>query len=392
MATMGCGGAEHSLINLLEALDTARYKVDLLIFNPEGELISQVPSTVSILTPDRRLRFLSTNNKAVMLRNFSALAAGALIAYRLHLGAGGSNYVRCQKKWRYAYHDVIKPLPRHYDVAVAYMHSLPSYYVIDKVKADRKILWVHNDYSQLKGGKDFDRRFFDEADAIVTISEQCVKEIIKVFPEVTAKTRCIRNLIPDSKIRQKACEYIPQEYKEYKGEKLVSIGRLTRQKGFDYAIEAAKILKGRGIDFRWFIIGSGELQRDLQEQIVRFGVEDQVLLLGPRENPYPYLKGADVVVQTSRYEGKSIVLDEAKILCKPIVVTDYSSVRDQFIDDVNGKIVPINAEAIASGIASMIEDPKCCVLLSANLQREPSVFKTEIQKYYSVFIGEDIDG
>ena len=152
--------------------------------------------------------------------------------------------------------------------------------------------------------------------------------------------------------------------------KIVSIGRLTEQKGFDFAIDAAKILTEKGFKFCWYILGEGPLRKSLETQIKLNGVSDYIRLLGIRSNPYPYIKYADIFVMPSRYEGKSIALDEAKVLCKPIVVTNYPSVNDAIIDGQNGMIVDIDAESIAKGILALYNNDILKSLFVNNLKIE----------------------
>lgn len=389
MAGMNRGGAERSLINLLELMDREQYEIDLLVFDTSGKLMAQVPKNVRVLRPDRRLRCVSTSSKGELIENFSAKALALRAIYNFRRKKDKIPYLQSQEKWESVYLPALKPLPKEYDIAVAYMHSLPSYFVIDKVNAKRKILWVHNDYSRLAKGRDFDRPYFEKADCVVTISEQCVQELVKAFPDLTDKFICIYNLNPEKKIREKALEFYPEEYQNCKGLKLISIGRLNYQKGFDYAIEAARILKDKGVEFSWFIIGSGELKDALEEQIRSLGVEKSVHLLGERENPYPYIQNADIVVQTSRFEGKSIVLDEAKILCKPIITTDYVSVHDQIENGKTGMIVPIDRNSIADGILLLLKNTDLREKLANGLKNMPESLNKEIKKYYDCFIGDE---
>lgn len=388
MAGMNRGGAERSLINLLEIIDRKQYDIDLLVFDTSGKLMVQIPKDIRVLPPDRRLKCISTSSKKEIAKNFSAKAVAFRLVYNFEKNKGEIPYIQSQKKWKAVYQPVLKPLHHEYDIAVAYMHSLPSYYVIDKVNAKRKILWVHNDYSRLVEGKEFDRPYFEKADRVVTISEQCVRELAKAFPDLSDKFTCIYNLNPENKIREKAMEFYPEEYRDCKGPKLVSIGRLNYQKGFDYAINAAKILKGKKVDFSWFIIGSGELRQTLEDQIRLLGVEKEIHLLGERENPYPYIQDADIVVQTSRFEGKSIVLDEAKILYKPIITTDYVSAHDQIMGEKSGMIVSINSNSIADGILRLLENPVLRENFVNELKTMPDCTDKELKKYYDCFSGD----
>ena len=223
--------------------------------------------------------------------------------------------------------------------------------------------------------------------SVVTISERCVKSLEKVFPECSSKIRMLYNISSTKMIWQLAEKNYPDEYRRKKNI-LVSIGRLNTQKGFDLAIQAAKIIEEKGVEFTWFIIGEGEDEQMLREQIKKERLNDSVKLIGIRKNPYPYIRYADVFVQPSRYEGKSIVLDEAKILCKPIVVTDYTTVVDSITDGVNGRIVQFDPNAIANGILELLNSDaqtKFETSLKGEIVRE----NLEVGNYIKLFIEMD---
>lgn len=152
--------------------------------------------------------------------------------------------------------------------------------------------------------------------------------------------------------------------------KLVSVGRITEQKGFDIAIDAAKILKDKGLIFCWYIIGDGPLKKKLENEVKKQKITNQIKFIGIRTNPYSYINKADIYVMPSRFEGKSIALDEAKILCKAIVVTKYPSVFDAIQDKVNGYLVDINAESIAAGIFTLYNNLSLRKKLQDNLKSE----------------------
>ena len=108
------------------------------------------------------------------------------------------------------------------------------------------------------------------------------------------------------------------------------------------------------------------------------------MLLGSRENPYPYMKQCDILVQPSRVEGKSIVLDEAKILEKPIVATKYTSVVDSLTHGVTGWIVDMTPEAVARGIADLRQNPQLCQKLRDNLQALPKEDTALLDRYVKI--------
>ena len=130
------------------------------------------------------------------------------------------------------------------------------------------------------------------------------------------------------------------------------------QKGIDLAVLACKILCDSGIHLCWHVYGEGVQRHNIEKMIEENGLKGTFLLEGMQPNPYPYMKKADIIVQSSRYEGKSIVLDEAKALEKAIVVTNYSSVTDQITDRETGLIVECTPEGIAGGVECLVKDKR----------------------------------
>ena len=365
------GGAEKSLVNLLNELPNDRYNIDLLLFKKEGLYLEQVPSTINILeTPsDIKLLYQGTS----LIRLFCVFISRLI--YGRSAKANGL-------KWTHFYSKKIKVLDKNYDVALAYISGEVMYFVDEKVKAKKKIAWVHNDYRESRLPKKYDYPHFKNMDAIVTISDKCADILKEEFPEFKDKIYNIPNITSSSVIKKRAEEFYPEEYRGLDNKfKILSIGRLNPQKGFDMAISAAAILKLSGLKFEWFVIGNGELESKLKKQIKREGVEDCFKLIGVRENPYPYIKNCDIVVQSSRFEGKSIVLDEAKILAKPIAATAYSTVKDQIIDGSEGVICEMSSQGIADGINKLLKDEQLLHGMELYLSQHEYGNQQEVQKY-----------
>jgi len=203
------------------------------------------------------------------------------------------------------------------------------------------------------------------------------------FPEFEKKIYCIANITSSEMVKNMAKNYFPAEYE---GERcnILSIGRLSNQKGFDMAVDAAALLKEKGFNFKWHIIGEGELRESLEKKIKDLSLEKNVLLLGTRSNPYPYIKNCSILVQSSRYEGKSVVLDEAKILATPIVVTSYLTVWDQIKDGKEGIITDISADGIANGIITMLTNDHIYKDIRDYLTSQQYGNVDEIKKYISL--------
>lgn len=383
MFGMGCGGAEKSLISCLNLLPQKKWNIDLAIANPHGMYMEQIPKYVHYLDD-----LFDFENLSTPLENRRRKIAG--IRDFLNQVNWQCRYPIIKKRTTLSYTEIrwniwgkhIPALTKEYDLVIAYINGIATYYAIDKVRAKKKAVWVHNEFEKMGYNKNFQRPYYTTADRIITISQDCVDSILRVYPEFREKTVVLENISSEKTIKALASVEIQDDlYFDFKGIKIVSIGRLTYQKGFDYAISAAKILKEKKIPFLWYVLGEGELRRKLEKQIIAEKIEKEFKLVGIKENPYPYIKACDIFAQTSRYEGKSIALDEAKILCKPILVTDYVTARASIKNGVNGLIVDLNPKAIADGLYKLIQNANKRMQFSQKLQGEKNGNESEIKKY-----------
>lgn len=384
--SLGCGGAEKSLVSLLSFLPADKWNIDLLVADRRGMFVKEIPDYVNQITDlydfENYAAPVSNRRKKICgVRDFFCQVKWQIFSRIPKLNDDLSWGEKRWKLWgRY-----LPKMKKEYDLAVSYMNGFPNYFVVDKVKASKKILWVHNEFEKLGYNYEFEYGFYKAADRIVTISQACVDSILRVYPEFKEKTVVLENISSPSTINTMAKDVPRDEYMEHQRIKLLSIGRLSEQKRFDLAVKAAKILKERNLDFLWYILGEGELRDELTSLIEEYELKNNVKLIGVKDNPYPYIKACDIFVQTSEYEGKSIVLDEAKILCRPIVVTNYKTVNNSIKNDVNGLIVDINEESIAEGIYNLMISNDKRNSYSMNLESDSDGNESEIEKYISLF-------
>lgn len=382
---LGCGGAEKSLISFLLALPKDKWKIDLLVASPHGMYMSRIPGYVHLLSGEYELENVTTRfqdrRKKISGVNDLLNQINWILHSRLIKDNGQLNH----EEWRWnIWGRRIPRLEKEYDLALSYI-SGTNYYVIDKVNAKKKVLWIHNEFEKLGYNYEFERPYYEKADKIVTISQACVESLLNVYPDFKDKTLVLENISSEETIHSLA-QLKPEgdPYFSYMGIKILSVGRLMEQKGFDYAIYAAHLLKKKGIHFLWYILGEGNLRTTLQDQINKLDLKNEVKLVGIRENPYPYMAACDIFAQTSRYEGKSIALDEAKILCRPILITNYATAKDSVKNGYNGIIVEMTPEAIANGLEKLALNPKFCQKLTERLQLEENSNEKEIKKYITL--------
>jgi len=376
MLAMYNGGAERSLVNMLNELPSDKYDIDLLCFKKQGMFLSHVPEWVNIIdqTPNLKKLYAPVAESGRMM---PTKVIGTVLSRIFESETG----MRIGFRWQNFYSKKIEKLNKRYDVAIAYVAGEPMFYICDKVDADKRIVWIHNDFRSAKYPKKYSHKYFKKME-LVTISDECARIVKEEFSDLNKEVYSIANISSSTVIKNEALEFYPDEYKKDEL-KILSIGRLTEQKGFDLAIEAAALLKNRGIDFKWYVIGDGILQRKLESLIKEKHVDDCFFLIGARENPYPYINSCDVFAQTSRFEGKSVVLDEAKILAIPIVVTKYPTVYDQ-INAEEGLVVNMDPESVADGLEKMIKDSKLRKAYKNYLESREYGNQDEIQKYIAL--------
>lgn len=373
ISNLESGGVSKSMVSLLNTIDRKKYDVSLWIGNPSGLFYELLPNGIHLLS-DKRITLLlkGLSGLSQLLRHgYLILFFGSLL--RLVV----STFNKAYAGWLLA-----KLMPNickgeEFDLIVDYNGQQQLYYMVDKLKGKKKISFFHNDYSKWSFYYDMDKRYYPKIDYIYTISDICVQSLKKYFPKQNLKICLMENITSPMLIQSLSNEFI---YDFNANIKLLSLGHICKRKGSDLAIRAAAILKKRGFEFKWFFLGK-EID-NFKGLIKELDVTEQIVYLGMRANPYPYLKQADLYVHPSLFEGKSIALDEAKILCKPIVVTNFSTVKDQFEDRVNASICEMSPESIANAIEELLAKPELALQYRTYLKSHMTDNTSEVEKLY----------
>lgn len=389
--TLGSGGGQKSLINFLHELDPSAsgLQVDLLMFARRGLFLGQLPNYVNVLPTPREIScmFEPFGSKEFLSGLCPKGLFGKLkrLAFKTGIQRKNPALNDIQLFWQ-VWKPVLPNLQGFYDIAVGGLEGTCSYYVMDKVGAQRKVLWFHNNYANHGYNAGFDHAYFERADAIATVSEECLESLKRAFPDLSGKFHILENITSRKTVESRSLE--PADDARTEGVlNLLTVGRLFPVKGYDLLVGAAKILVERDIKFIWRCLGEGELADEIQRWINDTGLGECVLLMGARENPYPYMRQCDFFVQTSRYEGKSIVLDEAKMLCKPIIVTDYATAVDAIKDGETGLICEMSSEGIADAIQRLYMDHSLMMKLEDNLARSEGDCGSSVADYLEVYLG-----
>lgn len=378
---MNLGGAEKSLVELLNIMDYKKYEVDLLLLEGEGILLSQVNPAVNILHKDVICSaFLKNLTESVeLLLKYRKVGLAIKRVILSGINKVSSNINISHLTWRMLKEDV-NFVAKKYDYAIAYLQGIPEYYVIEKIKAYKKIFWMHTSFKYYSKNNRFEKEYVNQYDKIVCVSEAAKKDFINLFPNKEEQIQVVYNIIDKEKIKKLAIERnpIPQDSNFH----IVSVGRLHEAKGYDIAIRAFKKLHDMYPDVCLHIVGEGPLKEKLRKQIKENNLDNVCLLEGKTVNPYCYMRQADIILQSSRYEGYCIVLAEAKTLCKPIVTTDFFGAREQIKDYTTGMIVKCTEESIYKSLKKMYENPNLRNVFAYNLMKEENRIENTIDQIF----------
>lgn len=381
--SLGCGGAEKSLVTLLSLIDYSKYEVDLQLISYGGEFEIFVPKQVNILPS---LEYFKFTRKSLLkqILSFDIKKIFARINFSLSIRRKNLSHA---DRARILYNKSSRCIPKsakNYDVAIAYGHNFPTFYVAEKISAKKKCAWV-NAILRLSGiNLSYQRRYYDKIDNIVTVSDGACSNFKTIYPEFASKTSIIYDIIDADFIHQMANQFT-ESFNYYNGIKLLTVSRLEKQhKGLDITLEVCNILHKRGIDFKWYAIGDGSYRSEMEQFIDRNDLHDCLILLGKKANPYPYFKACDLYVQTSRHEGFGLSIAEARMLNKPVVTTEFDAVWNQMIQWKNGIVVSLDPIKIADAIQDLIDHPEKREAISSFQRNEKKGNTEELQKFYAL--------
>lgn len=354
--SLQCGGAEKSLISLLPLLDYSQIDVDLMLLKRGGLFEQYVPKEVRIIDFHQEANpiWFRICQTCFSLR----LRWNKLIGRKEH-GA--------ETRWR-TMHSAYRNLQQSYDVAIAYQQGFPTYYIAEKINATKKLSWINVDLSKAGYNPDYNSLFYQRFNHIVAVSENLKVMSAKDGFALLEKMAVVRDILNVQLIRQMSL--IPQKEITTTMPRLVTVGRMVFQKGYDIAIQTAAILRDRKVDFCWYFVGDGSARPEVEKLIHEYKLEEDVILLGEQANPYPYMTAANVYVQTSRFEGFGLTLAEARILGKTVVSTNFPVVYDQIRHRENGLIAEMTPESIAENIITLMTDWTLRDKITQNVQKE----------------------
>ena len=380
------GGAERSLIGLLDAIDPAMCEVDLFLLRHEGELMDMIPAHINLLAQVPAYTVLARPMKDT-LKEGHLLLTGARLVGKIAAGryAQKHRFTDSGVGLEYSHKFTCPLMPKIqpdtcYDLAISFL--TPHYFVAQKVRAKQKIAWIHTDYTRVQVNVESELKMWSAYDRIATISDAVSESFLKVFPSLKEKLILIENILPENLIRRQAEGKAPEM--NGAGIRLLSIGRFCTAKNFDNVPDICSRLLEMGLNVRWYLIGFGPDSELIQQKIHETGMENHVIILGKKSNPYPYIQECDLYVQPSRYEGKAVTVREAQMLGKPVVITNYATAPSQLENGVDGIVVSMDNEGCAKGIAELLHDPQRMQDLSEKCRKRDYSNATEIEKLYAL--------
>lgn len=380
------GGAERSLIGLLNAFDYTRYEVDLFVYDHRGEFMSLIPKAVRLLPERKEYAAINRPIKEIVQEGQIGVALARILAkidyaiyHRLHRPKEESGIFQYVADW---VTPVLPSLKEYgtYDLAISFL--TPHNIVRDKVLAKWKYAWIHTDYSTISVNAKKELPVWNSFDRIMAVSEGVKTTFLQTFPSLEGKVEVMENILSPTFVREQAdLQDVSAEMPAIEGElRFCSVGRYTLAKNFDNVPFICRKLVEKGLKFKWYIIGYGGDEALIQANIRQAGMEEVCILLDKKANPYPYMKACDMYIQPSRFEGKAVTVREAQILGKPVIITRFATSSAQLSDQVDGVIVPMDNEGAAEGIFAFAQNQTLRQQIVSYLQSHDYGNENEINK------------
>lgn len=376
ISNLQTGGVSKSITSLLNVMDRNQYDVSIMLISSTGIFQELLPKNIRVITnpvwealTDRFRGF-----RRLFCMGHPCLAVGhllRLILSRFDKALAGRMIAA-----------MMPAIKEEFDTVIDFNGQQQLYYMVDKLKAHKKVTFFHSDYNKWPYYYNADKNYYPKVDKIFTVSDKCVESLRCYFPNVASKIECMENINSLALIQRLAED--PVADFDYDATSFLTVGHVSDLKGTHWAIEAANILRGRGMNFKWYFLGACDNLEHYQGIVKKYRLNDNIHFLGTKVNPYPYIKNATIVVHPSQFEGRSIALDEARLLCKPVVVTNFSTVCDQFTDRYDASICEMTPQSIADAIEELIANKKLLSKYIDNLKHDTHDNSTEIEKLYSI--------
>lgn len=382
---MNIGGTEKALLNLIDAMPEDRYDITILMLEEYGGFLEFIPKRVKViqLSGYESIKSLMNNPpKQILIRT--------LINKRINelFQLSWCYFISAMKKDRSSlFKYLMEKISFHsddYDAAIAYAGPMDfiSYFILRKVSAKKKFQWIHFDVTKIGFNQNFAFNNYPEFDSIYTVSSEAKNKLVSIIPSLTNKVKVFHNLVPTKKVLDEA--RIGEGFTdEFYGIRILTVGRLSKEKGQDLAIRVMANLKKSGLNVRWYLIGEGSSRREYEKLINNYNLTQDVILLGSKSNPYPFMRQCDIYVQPSRHEGYCITLAEALLFKTNVIATNFVGAMEQIQSKQRGIVINFEESELYNALKQLIlhdHSEKKLSTINVGENRE------EIQKVIEVFI------
>lgn len=383
LSSMNIGGVEKAFLGLLSIIPIEKYEIHLALLKEDGGYLSCLPKNIHI----HRVECYEQNKEFINdppLKVIKGLILkGKLFDACIHFLLYIYFKLTSNRYWFYQYIMRKEPvLDGRYDLAVAYAgpSQMIDWYINKRVDAYVKCGWIHFDISKFGIDKGMTKLLYKNYQKIFIVSNTAKIVFDGVFPQFSNKTEVFYNVVNAKQIKIMSNEH--NGFKDnYDGVRLLTVGRLSNEKGQDVAIHALKILLDKGYDVKWYFIGDGKFKNECISLAISLNILEYVVFLGTQVNPYPYMKKCDVYVQPSRHEGYCITLAEARLFTMPIVATCFTGAKEQLDNKNNSFVVGMRANDIAEGIMKVLVEP-----CTHDVQGTTPLEETDVNKFLGLLV------
>ncbi|WP_242241775.1 glycosyltransferase [Bacillus cereus group sp. BfR-BA-01309] len=383
---MNIGGTEKALLNMVAEIPKDKYEVTILMLEKKGDFLNFIPKEVRIeyVKDYEEMQYILNKPTRLVIADFikqrkivKALQLAVLYVISKIMKERSVIFKYCLQNYEGAY--------KNYDIAIAYAGPMDfiSYFVANKVEARRKIQWIHFDVEKIYFNKHFVNKVYKKFQHVFVVSDLGKMKLTQTVPELINKTETFLNIISPEMICKMANEGIGF-VDDFEGVRILTVGRLSIEKGQDLTISVLAKLKEAGFNVRWYCIGDGK-ERGMYEKLVKdYDVQGDYIFLGAVSNPYPFMKQCDLYVQPSRYEGYCITLAEARCFNNPIISTDFTGASEQIIHNHNGLIVQFDEQQMYDSVIQILSDKSLEGRLRKNIEKEVVDTREELKKLYKI--------
>jgi glycosyltransferase involved in cell wall biosynthesis len=383
---MNIGGTEKALLNMINEMPKDQYEITVLMLEKYGGFLDAIPKEVRVEYLEDYAAYKDLLNKPVE-NTVKNLFKQRQIGKGIALGSVHALSRIFQNKLLY-YNFVLKKMPKYknkYDIAIAYAGPMDfiSYFVANKIKATKRIQWIHFDVSKIGFDSKFNSKVYRKFNKIFVVSNEGKEKLITKLPDVATKVETFSNILTKEFIINMAHSGNGFE-DNFNGIKILTVGRLSKEKGQDLIIPVLSRLKKNGYKVRWYCIGEGQMRKEYLRIAKEYGLQKDFVLLGSKSNPYPYMQQCDIYVQPSRYEGYCITLAEARCLGCSIISTNFTGAKEQIYHNENGMIIEFNEEELFTALVKLLDKDEIRRKFKKSLRKEVIDSTGELKKLHRI--------